>query len=85
MHKPWSRLPNPFYGPVEALPNGARVRTGDEELSVNRLGFMKRVVGVASVYRNVFIWSGSGGYKPISLADQMRLHRRIHAAVRALR
>jgi hypothetical protein len=76
-------LAEPLYGPVEALPNGARVRTGHEELSVN--GFMKRVVGVASVYRNVFIWSGSGGYKPISLADQMRLHRRIHAAVRALR
>ena len=76
-------LNEPLYSPVELLPNGALVRTGSGGASVD--GVIKQHAGVASVYRNVFISSVSIAHEPISLAAQVRLHRRIHAGVLAVR
>ena len=75
-------LAEPAYGPVERLSNGALVRKNRSATSVN--GVMKQSVGVASVYRNVFVSSVSISDKPLSPSAQMRLHRHIDAGVRVL-
>jgi hypothetical protein len=76
-------LNEPLYRPVQLLPNGAFVRTSSGDASVD--GVMKTYAGVAYVYRNVFISSVSIAHEPVSLAAQLRLHRRIHAGVLAVR
>ena len=76
-------LAEPDYGPVERLRSGAVVRRERSQVSVD--GVMKQHAGIASVYRNVFISSGSIAHQPVSLATQERLHRRIHASLRAFR
>jgi hypothetical protein len=70
------------YGPVESLANGALVRKHRGPAAVN--GVPKRSVGLVSVYRNVFSSSLSIADKPISLAAQLALHRRIDEGVLAL-
>jgi hypothetical protein len=75
-------LAEPLFGPVERLSNGALVRTNRSAASVN--GITKQYTGVVSVYRNVFITSVSIADKPISVSAGIRLHRRMHAGVRAL-
>ena len=76
-------LAEPAYGPVERLDNGAVVRRERLQASVD--GVNTQVAGVASVDRNVFISSWSIAQDPVSPAAQVRLHRRIHASVLALR
>jgi len=65
-------LSEPLYGPIRTLPNGASVRT---------LGGVSP--GAASVFRNVFVSSTS--VDGASVSAQLRIHRRIHAAVLAPR
>ena len=76
-------LAEPAFGPVQNLSNGARVRQHLAPVSVD--GVMRQFGGVASVYRNVFISSGSIADEPVSLQAQNRVHRRIHTGVSALR
>jgi len=75
-------LAEPAYGPVVRLPGGALVRKLAGVAGVN--GVNTPTAQVASVYRNVFIGSVSIAAKPIDVAAQMRLHRRVHAGVQAL-
>ena len=75
-------LAEPLSGPVQVLPKGVRVRTRVKTLALDS--------GVASVVGNVFISSGGSGPDRIysgaeSVRAQMRIHRRIHAAVLASR
>jgi hypothetical protein len=69
-------------GPTFLLADGAHVRYIDGTAYVN--GVQERDVGVQTVYRNVFISSGEIDEDPFPLAAQLRLHRRIHAGVRAM-
>jgi len=69
-------------GPTFLLADGAHVRYIDGTANVN--GVQERDVGVETVYRNVFISSGEIAEDPFPLAAQLRLHRRIHAGVRAM-
>jgi hypothetical protein len=69
-------------GPTFLLADGAHVRYIDGTANVN--GVQERDVGVQTVYRNVFISSGEIAEDPFPLAAQLRLHRRIHAGVRAM-
>ena len=64
-------LSEPLFGPIRTLPDGAQVRT--------HAGVSP---GAVSVFRNVFIMSVS--VEGASVSAQLRIHRRIHAAVRAL-
>ena len=73
------------FGPVRTQPNGARARTlGPVPVSVN--GASASETGVASAYRRVFISSVSISLAktPVPVAAQLRLHRQIEAAFRAL-
>ena len=82
-------LAEPLFGPRLVLPHGVRIRTLVNNPSVN--GDASRQVGyVASVVGNVFISSSGQGRPPARLGKQAvraqtRIHRRIHAAVLALR
>ena len=82
-------LAEPAYGPTRTLANGALVRTLVSAPSVN--GDASRQVGeVASVVGNVFISSQGQGRPPAyrgkeAVRAQMRIHRRIQAAVLRLR
>jgi len=79
-HKQALRAFKPTSGPVKRLANGALVRTSNKINS----GGMRRTVEVDSVYRNVFINSWSrNDVTPILAADQLRIHRRMHAGIRA--
>jgi len=69
-------------GPTFLLADGAHVRYIDGTADVN--GVQEGDVGVETVYRNVFISSGEIAEDPLPLAAQLRLHRRIHAGVRAM-
>ena len=79
-------LREPAFGPVRVLSNGAKVRTATDGGSI------------ASVMRNVMVSSGSShlpvdaggvpdfaGGPDVSASVQMKIHRRIHAAVLRLR
>ncbi len=78
-------LREPAYGPIRKLPNGVRMRTLVSRPSVN--GDASREVGaVVSVVGNVFIYSQGQGRPPAyrgkeAVRAQMRIHRRIQAAV----
>jgi len=70
--------------PTSLLADGAHVRYIDGPTYVN--GVQERDV-VQTVYRNVFISSGEIAEiaeDPLPFAAQLRLHRRIHAGVRAM-
>jgi hypothetical protein len=69
-------------GPTFLLADGAHVRYIDGTADVN--GVQERDVGVETVYRNVFVSSLETAEDPFPLAGQLRLHRRIHAGVRAM-
>jgi hypothetical protein len=69
-------------GPTFLLADGAHVRYIDGTADVN--GVQERDVGVETVYRNVFVSSLETAEDPFPLAAQLRLHRRIHAGVRAM-
>jgi hypothetical protein len=82
-------LSEPAYGQQRSLPNGAHVRTLITTPIIN--GVRSGQTGfVASAYRNVFI-SSTGRCSPPpgacrgtdAIADEMRIHRRIHAAILA--
>lgn len=90
-HDVRAALAEPAYGPVQVLPNGARVRTsGPVAVSVNNTPGSS--TGVASVFRNLFISSGSisvatsanPSATAVPIAAQLRIHRRIYAAARSL-
>jgi len=79
-------LREPAFGPVRVLSNGAKVRTATDG------GW------IASVMRNVMVHSGSSnlpvdangvpdfaGGPDVPASVQMKIHRRIHAAVLRLR
>ena len=66
-------------GPVKRLANGALVHTSNKPHGNGQ----RRAVNVVSVYRNVVINSLSIAVTPILTAQQLRLHRRIDAGVRA--
>jgi hypothetical protein len=68
-------------GPTFLLADGAHVRYIDGTARVK--GVQERDVGVETVYRNVFICSGEIAEDPFPLVAQLRLHRRMHAGVRA--
>lgn len=81
-------LDEPAFGPVRILPNGARMRTLVWAPSVNG-DASRQVGGVASVVGNVFISSTGQGRPPAyqgneAVRAQMRIHRRMHAAVLGL-
>jgi hypothetical protein len=82
-------LREPLFGPSVLLPHGVLIRTLVANPSVN--GDTSRQVGfVASVVGNVFISSQGQGRPPTrqgaqAVRAQTRIHRRIHAAVLALR
>jgi hypothetical protein len=82
-------LAEPLFGPGLGLPHGVLIRTLVANPSVN--GDASRQVGyVASVVGNVFISSVGQGTPPAhrgsqAVRAQTRIHRRIHAAVLALR
>jgi hypothetical protein len=67
----------------EHLKDGALVKEEDE-FGAPPGGPMKRELRVWSVYRDVLIFSRSAGDRLISLASQLRLHRRVHAGVHLL-
>lgn len=81
-------LDEPAFGSRRMLPNGARIRTLVSAPSVD--GDASRQVGaVASVIGNVFVLSTGQGRPPAyqgheAVTAQMRIHRRIHAAVLGL-
>ena len=78
-------LGEPLLGPVRTQRNGARVRTlGPVPTSVN--GAAARETGVVSAYRRIFISSISISLAktPVPVAAQLRVHRQIEAAFRAL-
>ena len=81
-------LYEPAFGASVKLPNGAWIRTYVDRPSIN--GDASRQVGyVASVVGNVFIESIGQGRPPAyrggeAVRAQMRIHRRIQAAVLAL-
>lgn len=62
----------PAFGSVQVNSNGSRVRTSRSSTNM----------GVVSAYRNLFISSGSIELVPI--AAQLRIHRAIESAFRAL-
>jgi len=79
-------LREPAFGPVRVLSNGPKVRIGTDG------------GGIASVMRNAMVSSGSShlpvdaggvpdfaGGPDVSASVQMKIHRRIHAAVLRLR
>jgi len=81
-------LDEPAYGPMLRLPSGALTRTLVSSPSVNG-DATREVGGVASVVGNVFISSVGQGRPPAhrgseAVRAQMRIHRRIQAAVLAL-
>ena len=81
-------LDEPAYGPMLRLPGGALTRTLVSSPSVNG-DATREVGGVASVVGNVFISSVGQGRPPAhrgseAVRAQMRIHRRIQAAVLAL-
>jgi hypothetical protein len=73
----------PLAGPIQTLPNGVRVRTRVKELAADS--------GLVSLVGNVLISStGTGPHDGTysgtdAVGAEMRIHRRIHAAVLALR
>jgi hypothetical protein len=80
-------LDEPAYGPIRILPNGVRMRALVSRPSVDG-DASREVGGVASVVGNVFISSTGQGRPPAyrgneAVRAQMRIHRRIHAAVLA--
>jgi hypothetical protein len=81
-------LAEPALGVIRTLPYGVQMRTLVASPSVN--GDASRQVGyVASVVGNVFISSNGQGRRPRhqgseAVRAQMRIHRRIHAAILAL-
>jgi hypothetical protein len=78
-------LGEPSFGPGRTLRNGARVRTlGPVPVSVN--GGAGSETAVASAYRRIFISSVSisRAKTPVPVAAQLRVHREIEAAFRAL-
>lgn len=82
-------LDEPAYGPIRKLRNGVRIRTQVSNPSVNG-DATRQVGGVVSVVGNVFISSLGQGRPPAyqgseAVRAQMRIHRRIQAAVLALR
>ena len=76
-------LSEPIAGPVQTLSNGVRVRTRVRELAADS--------GVTSIVRNALITSTGAGPHDGTFSGreavnaEMRIHRRIHAAVLALR
>jgi hypothetical protein len=81
-------LAEPAFGVIRTLPYGVQMRTLVASANVN--GDASRQAGyVASVVGNVFISSNGQGRPPHyqgseAVRAQMRIHRRIHAAVLAL-
>jgi hypothetical protein len=78
-------LAEPAFGRTRTQPNGARVRTlGPVPANVN--GTPARETGVVSAYRRILISSISISLAktPVPIAAQLRVHRRIEAAFRAL-
>jgi hypothetical protein len=68
-------LAEPAYGPGRFLAHGVVMRTGTGTWGA----------GVASVVRDVFVSSNSAaGTHAVPVRTQIRVHNRIHAAVRAL-
>jgi len=63
-------LAEPAYAGVYTQPNGARVR----------IGVTGDGVGVVSAYRRIFISSDSYSVAKVSIAEQLRVHRKIEAA-----
>ena len=76
-------LAEPAYGPVHRQRNGARVRTIASRTSIN--GAPAHMTGAVSAYRDIFVSSDDYSVaKPVPAAVQLRVHRQIEAALRAL-
>jgi hypothetical protein len=76
-------LAEPAYGPVHRQRNGARVRTIATRTSIN--GVPAHMTGAVSAYRDIFISSDDYTVaKAVPTAVQLRVHRQIEAALRAL-